>query len=1565
VTVVDTTPPVITCASNKTVECGICGPGGAAFDFTLLHTFGLLDDIGRAPEAALVVGSDGALYGTASAGGTNGGGTVFKLNTDGSGFTVLHHFLSFAGDGAHPAAAVLEASDGMLYGTTQLGGTANNGTVFRLNKDGSGYSVVHSFDYSSGDGRGPAGALLQASDGLLYGTTANGGNASDAGTLFELNLNGSGYTVLHYFKQTAGDGANPVDGLVEGSNHALYGTSGGGTNGLGTIFAINQDGTGYTNLYNFGSTSGDGSGPQAPLVASGGVLYGIASANSMGGATVFRINEDGSSFSVVNTLSLSGGNGPNALSKGSDGTLYGTAQVSGPFGTPLGGVFKLNPDGTSFEWLHVFPHITGDGTRPVAAVLEVGGRLYGTTTGGGTYGYGTVFALDTNGDNYAVLKSFAGGEGSSPRAGLLAANNGLFYGTAGSGGAAGLGSVYRINPDGSGYVTLHSFGLYDGAGPTCVLVAGSDGALYGTTGGGGYGFGTAFKLNRDGSGYQVMRNFFTLDGEYPQAGLLAASDGMLYGTASDGGANGLGTVFKLSPDGSSFTVLYNFTGASGDGASPRGTLIEGSDGALYGTTLSGGVGNYGTIFTLNKNGSDYSVLRDLAAGDGTRPEAGLLEASDGDLYGTASVNAGSIGGTVFKLHKNGSNFAVLHTFTGGAGDGSYPFASLVEGNDGALYGTTSQGGPADNGTVFALNKDGSSYTVLKIFDFSDGVQPLGSLTIGGDGALYGTTLGTVFKLQCPLGAGFDIPTALDGCSGVNVTLTVLSTLTNGTCPQVVTRTWSASDPCGNSNTCSQTITVVDTTRPVLTCASNKTVECGSPWTFDEPGASDNCCTNVTLTVLNTVTNGTCPQIITRTWQAADCCTNISTCSQTVTVVDTTPPALFGIGKKTVECGSTWTFDVPTASDMCSGTNVIVSVLSTVTNGTCPEFITRTWVATDLCGNTNTQSEIVKIVDTTPPTMSCASNKTVECGSAWTFDAPTAFDTCSGANVVVSILSTVTNGTCPQLITQTWVAVDACGNTNTCSQTVTVVDTTPPVIICASNKTVACSSCYATSNLITDTVLWNFSSSGPDGQQPQCALVEGFDGSLYGTASDSFSFSSGTVYKLNKDGTGFTILHTFSGGDGRNPYAGLLLASDGVLYGTTFSGGPGFNGTVFKLNQGGTLFTPVHAFNGADGYGPQGGVLEGSDGALYGCTYGGAAFGSGNLFVVQKNGTGFSVLHQFGSSAFDGLNGIVRLTEGSDGVLYGVTPNGGSNSVGTVFRIDKSGSSYQVLYHFGQTATDGKNPLGALIEGSNHALYGTTSSGGTDGNGTVFMINTNGTGYATLYNFSSSGGDGQSPVAGLVIGADGGLYGTTRYGGAGSRGTVFRLNQDSTSYQVLYSFMAGGDASNPYASLLQASDGAFYGTTLYGGTNSTGTVFKLGCDWHFDTPTAFDTCCGSNVVISVIGTVTNGPCPQTITRTWGAFDCCSNVAMCSQSFILTNEPCAPPVITHLYYSGHTFTIIFRSQPCSTYEVQYEDLLTDPSWSVLLTITATGNSTTVQDVLATTQTRFYRIVCVGCP
>ncbi len=370
----------------------------------------------------------------------------------------------------------------------------------------------------------------------------------------------------------------------------------------------------------------------------------------------------------------------------------------------------------------------------------------------------------------SVLYNFAGQpDGASPYGPVVLGSNHALYGTTKSGGPSGYGTVFKVNRDGTGYLVLHSFtNSPDGANPYAGLIQASDGMLYGTTyAGGAYGFGMVFKIGPFGSDYTIIHSFTNnLDGARPYAALMQGNDGALYGTTYVGGANNYGAAFRINLDGGGFQILHTFTN-SPDGANPVGRLLQASDGMIYGTTEAGGdgVSPLGTVFKMSTNGSDYAVLHSFNFGgsDGILPEAGLIQGSDGALYGTAAnariSGGGSSGfGTIFMINTNGGGFTVLHSFTGNL-DGSIPFGELAQGVGNVLYGTTYSGGTMDHGTVFKINPDGGGYNVLVNFGLADGASPYSGLVQGPssdtNGVLYGTTFtggaqntsgGTVFAL---------------------------------------------------------------------------------------------------------------------------------------------------------------------------------------------------------------------------------------------------------------------------------------------------------------------------------------------------------------------------------------------------------------------------------------------------------------------------------------------------------------------------------------------------------------------------------------------------------------------------------------------------------------------------------------------------------------------------------------------------------------------------------------------------------------------------------------------------
>ncbi len=377
------------------------------------------------------------------------------------------------------------------------------------------------------------------------------------------------------------------------------------------------------------------------------------------------------------------------------------------------GAEAASPPLTTLHTFAVDPStgLSADGASPTCSLIAPGdGFLYGTTQYGGAYGVGSVFKVKPDGSAFQTLYFFTssgqtGADGANPAASLLAPGDGYLYGTTEHGAAFGYGTIFRIRLDGTGYQTIYRFedrqnGIeIDGSGPQAALIAPGDGFLYSTADfNGALNGGTVYRLHPDGSGFQVVHNFSGGDGSGPQSALVAPGDGFLYGTTSSGFQNGLGSIYRLHPDGTGFQTLYNFRGDT-DGAYPSSTLLAPGDGYLYGTNqLANARGGCGTIFKIKLDGTGFQTL--LTFPDG-QPSASLIVLGDGSLCGLTN-NGGTSGlGSVYRLHPDGTGFQVLYDFSG-VTDGANPVSSPLVLGDGFLYGTTAAGGANNTGTVFKI-----------------------------------------------------------------------------------------------------------------------------------------------------------------------------------------------------------------------------------------------------------------------------------------------------------------------------------------------------------------------------------------------------------------------------------------------------------------------------------------------------------------------------------------------------------------------------------------------------------------------------------------------------------------------------------------------------------------------------------------------------------------------------------------------------------------------------------------------------------------------------------------------
>ncbi len=365
---------------------------------------------------------------------------------------------------------------------------------------------------------------------------------------------------------------------------------------------------------------------------------------------------------------------------------------------------------------------------------------------------------------------------------------------------------------------------------------------------------------------------------------------------------------------------------------------------------------------------------------------------------------------------------------------------------------------------------------------------------------------------------------------------------------------------------------------------------------------------------------------------------------------------------------------------------------------------------------------------------------------------------------------------------------------------------------------------------TVSVLYNFNSATTDpyGFYNPGTFAQGQDGNIYTTSSSggvgngTGVSGNGTIFSMTSGGT-LSVLNTFNAGisPGYGPLSGVVLGTDGNVYGTTeIGGGAGCVlgcGIVFKYGSNG--LGTLYAFTGgSDGGSPIAGPVEGNDGNYYGTTsLGGGSTGCGTVYKITPTGV-LTTLYQFDST--HGCTSNAPLVLGTDGNFYGVTTYGGTHGVGVVFKISPAGKEATI---FNFDGTHGQFPESPLVQGTDGNFYGTAETGGMLGSGVVFQITSSGK-IRVLHNFPTGASDGQAPTAGLVQALDGNFYGATLSGGTLANGTLYRINSAGT-YSVLYNF-DGTTASTPYVGLIQHTNGVFFGLTVQDGTSNSGTFYSF-------------------------------------------------------------------------------------------------------------------------------------------
>ncbi|WP_317897908.1 choice-of-anchor tandem repeat GloVer-containing protein [Aurantibacillus circumpalustris] len=682
-----------------------------------------------------------------NANGVNGYGSIYTLPTGSTGLSAQY---SFSGSvGASPQySKLIEVPGGKLYGMTSAGGLNNAGVIYEYDTLTNNYAKK--FDFSSNNGTAPNGSLVRASNGKLYGMTRLGG-ANNLGVIFEYDISTNVFTKKVDFTGTTGSaiGGQPYGALIESApgSGKLYGmTKFGGAGNIGVIFEYDYVNNIYTKKVDFTGNAGSfaGSGPFGQLTkANGNLFYGMTFIGGVNGAgVIFEYDYVNDVYTKKIDLATASGSNPQGSLILVGSNLYGLTFVGGA-GSPAGGViFKY--DYTFNTYTKIIDLSGTGGANPAGdLVAAANGKLYAMTRLGGANGAGVIFELDLSGPTYTKKIDLANTTlvGGQPYGSLLQVSTGKVYGVTSSGGTLGVGVIFQYNISSNTYTKKIDFNVSEGINPSGHLIQASNGKFYGmTTGGGANNLGALFEYNKTGQTYSKKVDLTSTTGNTPTGSLLEATNGKLYGVTSLGGSSSSGSLFDYDVLTNILTKRVDFSATNG--AEPNGSLIQfSSNGKLYGIAKYGGANSQGAIFEFDPLTNTYTKKIDMLAASGYSAYGSLVESS-GKLYGMTSAGGLNNLGVIFEYDPLLNTYTKKIDFSGttGAAIGANPFGSLVTtATVGVLYGMTKAGGANDLGVIFEYSVLSNTYAKKYDMTGSNGSMPLGSLIRAANNKLYGVT----------------------------------------------------------------------------------------------------------------------------------------------------------------------------------------------------------------------------------------------------------------------------------------------------------------------------------------------------------------------------------------------------------------------------------------------------------------------------------------------------------------------------------------------------------------------------------------------------------------------------------------------------------------------------------------------------------------------------------------------------------------------------------------------------------------------------------------------------------
>ena len=661
----------------------------------------------------LTEASNGKIYGLTAGGGGSASGVLFEYDTTSNQYTKK---VDFDGSvkGASPLGSLIQASNGKLYGLSGHGGAFGYGVIFEYDAGTNTFIKKLDFD-STSMGSHPYGSFLQANNGKLYALTYDGGQYG-RGTLFEYTIGSNTFSKKLDFNNII-TGSNPPGDLIQAPNGKLYGLCQyGGANGFGVIFEYDINTNSYAKKWDFDGTTGRN--PYgSPVLGANSKIYGLAAYGGLNGSGVL-FEFDLNSFSYLDKFDfnspVSGGNPISSLAKASNGLLYGFTYFGGV--NSIGTFFKFDPSLSVFTKILDLNDAIGANCRSTPMQAS-NGKLYGVTTNGGIYGSGVLYQYNISNNNLIKKVDLnISAEGQSPFGSLFKATNDNLYGLTYAGGVSNMGVLFEFNPLSNTYAKKIDFtGLLNGQNPQGTLIQASNTKLYGmTSAGGDYSVGVLFEYDITSNTLTKKLDFKDTLGSYACGSLIQASNGKLYGMTYYGGLNAMGVLFEYDIITNTYVKKVDFNGAL-NGSSPANSLIQATNNKLYGMTQYGGTNNLGVLFEFDPATSIFSKKLDFNGSNGSTTSSSLLKAANGKLYGLTQSGGINNDGVLFEYDFVSNVYAKKFDFSSLA-SGRNPSATLYEASNGKMYGLTPYGGVNNKGVIFEY--DPISNSVIKKLDFN-------------------------------------------------------------------------------------------------------------------------------------------------------------------------------------------------------------------------------------------------------------------------------------------------------------------------------------------------------------------------------------------------------------------------------------------------------------------------------------------------------------------------------------------------------------------------------------------------------------------------------------------------------------------------------------------------------------------------------------------------------------------------------------------------------------------------------------------------------------------------------